>query len=90
MFSIGMIKEIQRLSIEEGLSQRRIAKLLGISRGTEIEPRSPVVLPGELTYRTPPPALDEDWPDFDPDASEDDRPWDVFHHDDADDDPFRW
>ncbi len=34
MLSKGMIKEIQRLSVEEGLSQRRVAKLLGVSRGT--------------------------------------------------------
>ncbi len=48
------------------------------------------VLLGEQPQKTPFPNLDDDWddwPDFDPEATEDDRPWDVFLRDDAEDDP---
>ena len=34
MLAIGVLKEIRRLLSEEGFSQRRVAGILGISRGT--------------------------------------------------------
>ncbi len=67
---------------------RRMDSLSQDSAG--IERLSRIVLLGEQPDKIPFPDLDDDWdewPDFDPEAVEDDRAWDVFHRDDAEDDP---
>ncbi len=57
---------------------------------TDIKPQASASMPGEYLPKPHSPGLDDDWdewPDFDPDAAEDDRPWDVFHSDDAEGEP---